>query len=115
MKYYVTHKNKNGFMKIVDRIKSRPKEMYESYKCFPTKILIINKDSEMFKSGQMIVVFEGEEVDPTMRLLGFSFDLMFDDYERRIREVENYGKFQCIVFNDEEIDINKEQFVETNF
>ena len=115
MKYYITHESTHGFNKILYRIKSMPANMYDYYKCFPTKILKINNNGVVFHEGQEVIVFEGEKVEPVMRLLGFSFDLMFDDYERRVREVENYGKYQCITFEEDDVDLSKEQYTEIKF
>lgn len=117
MNYYVTSTTEKNMDKIINRIKEVGIKCYNYHNCYPTKIITLLRNVDDFKKGQRIIYFENKNDHDIeyMKLLGFGFDGLFED-EEKIYEIESFGKYRCIIYNEDEItlpdkDIEVKEFI----
>lgn len=116
MKYYITHSNKEGFNKIIERIKDVGKNAYIYYNCIPINIIELKEDYEEFNKGDKFIVYENYndyDID-YIRFLGFGFEGLYTD-EEKIKVIEDFGKYGCVLYDDDEINIPEDLIIKTDF
>ncbi len=109
--FFVTNNNKNGFDKIVKRIREVGVNAYNYHKCMPRYIIIFKEEVLDYTKGNQIIYFECDNLELNrLYLLGFGFEGLIED-EDKINVIEEFGKYRCVVNSMNNIEIN-DQYIE---
>jgi hypothetical protein len=93
--FIISHKNENGFSKIIARVQELGERYYKFRNLFPVYKVTIE--------GNKYIYMESENKNiELMNILGFGYEGLIEDMEK-INEIEQFGKYRCII---DEIDKN---------